>query len=207
MRIITGKARGTALRTLPGENTRPTAAKVKEAIFSALQFDLEGRRFLDLFAGSGQMGLEALSRGAAGATFVDAEKDALDIVKANAEKTRLSPFCRFCLSDYRNFIRKEGARGEKYDLIFIDPPYAARLAADAADRILRASLSKPHTLFIAESEEEDIFEGRPDIAGKFEILRRKTYGRATVTFFRQQETAGAEAANNGMEGGVASDGE
>lgn len=192
MRIITGKARGAVLKTLPGDTTRPTAAKIKEAVFSALQFDLEGRRFLDLFAGSGQMGLEALSRGAASATFVDATKEALDIVKENAEKTRLFPLCRFCLSDYRNFIRKEGARGEKYDLIFIDPPYAARLTADAAERILKASLAKPHTLFIAESEEEDIFGEKPALALSFEILRKKKYGRTTITFFRQKEDGGNE---------------
>ena len=102
MRIITGSARGIALKTLEGEATRPTAEKVKEAVFSALQFDLEGRRFLDLFAGSGQMGLEALSRGASHATFIDASRDAMEVVKANAKKTGFFDRSHFLVSDFRS---------------------------------------------------------------------------------------------------------
>ena len=86
MRIITGSARGTKLYTLEGLETRPTAERTKEAVFSMLQFDLEGREVLDLFAGSGQMGLEAVSRGAASATFVDKSKDAAKIIAQNIEK-------------------------------------------------------------------------------------------------------------------------
>ena len=87
MRIITGKAKGIRLSSLPGDATRPTSERVKEAIFSSLQFDLEGRRALDLFAGSGQLGLEALSRGAASCTFIDAAPEAIAVVKENAKKT------------------------------------------------------------------------------------------------------------------------
>ena len=90
MRIITGKAKGIILKTPAGEATRPTAERVKEAVFSMLQFDIEGRSVLDLFAGSGQMGLEALSRGAQEATFVDKSKEAIKLIKENIEKTRLS---------------------------------------------------------------------------------------------------------------------
>ena len=89
MRIITGSARGATLATLDGEATRPTPAKVKEAVFSSIQFDIEGRRVLDLFAGSGQMGLEALSRGAEKATLVDSSREAIDVIKANAQKIHL----------------------------------------------------------------------------------------------------------------------
>ena len=88
MRIITGSAKGTRLMTLEGENTRPTSERVKESVFSMLQFDIEGRRVLDLFGGSGQMGLEALSRGAAQATIVDASPEAVKIIKTNAQKTK-----------------------------------------------------------------------------------------------------------------------
>ena len=87
MRIITGTARGAVLNTLEGETTRPTPAKVKEALFSSIQFDIEGRSVLDLFAGSGQMGLEALSRGALNATFVDKSRDAVTLIKENLQKT------------------------------------------------------------------------------------------------------------------------
>ena len=102
MRIITGSARGAVLKTLEGERTRPTAEKVKEAVFSALQFDLEGRTFLDLFAGSGQMGLEALSRGARKATFIDESREAMEIVKANAQKTGFFDASHFFVPEKQN---------------------------------------------------------------------------------------------------------
>ena len=89
MRVITGTARGRVLRTLEGEDVRPTTDRVKEAVFSIIQFEIEGRRVLDLFAGSGQLGIEALSRGAASATFVDMSKDSLSTVKYNLEHTKL----------------------------------------------------------------------------------------------------------------------
>ena len=97
MRIITGSAKGRVLATLPGEDTRPTAERTKEAIFSMLQFELEGRKILDLFSGSGQMGLEALSRGAASAVLVDRSRDAVAIIQKNAIATRLNDRCRMLL--------------------------------------------------------------------------------------------------------------
>ena len=105
MRIITGKARGIRLETLQGDATRPTSERAKEAVFSMLQFDIEGREVLDLFAGSGQMGLEAVSRGAASATFVEKSKQAAAVISKNIEKTRLSESCRLLSSDVTDFIR------------------------------------------------------------------------------------------------------
>ena len=186
MRIITGSARGIPLKTLAGEATRPTAEKVKEAVFSAIQFDIEGRSFLDLFAGSGQMGLEALSRGAANATFIDASAEAIAIVKENAKKTGFFEKSHFLISDYRNYLRKAAGR-ESFDLIFIDPPYAEKLAADATERILRAGIAKRGAIFIAESEEDDIFMNAPALAKEFEILKKKKYGRTYITVFRHVE--------------------
>ena len=152
MRIITGKARGKHLETLPGDATRPTSERVKGAIFSSIQFELEGRRVLDLFAGSGQMGLEALSRGAVSVTFADASPDAMAIVKKNATACGFFGDCRYLISDYRNVIRKAG--DAKYDLIFIDPPYAMKAAFDAVTRILEAGLAAPGAIIVAESGEE-----------------------------------------------------
>ncbi len=183
MRIITGKARGVSLKTLEGEATRPTSEKVKEAVFSAIQFDIEGRRFLDLFAGSGQMGLEALSRGASHATFIDASADAIAIAKENAKKTGFFEDAHFLASDYRNYIRK-AAGGDAFDIVFIDPPYAERIAGDAVERLLRASLLKPAALVITESEEEDIFAGREETKALFELLKSKKYGRTWITILR-----------------------
>ena len=105
MRIITGRARGIRLDTLEGEMTRPTTERAKEAIFSRLQFEVEGRRVLDLFAGSGQMGLEALSRGATHAVMVDQSKEAIAIIRKNAERTRLADDCTIVCSDFSDFLR------------------------------------------------------------------------------------------------------
>lgn len=152
MRIITGKARGKQLKTLPGDATRPTSERVKGAIFSSIQFELEGRRVLDLFAGSGQMGLEALSRGAASVTFADASPEAMAIVKENTKSCGFFDDCRYLISDYRNVIRKAG--DAQYDLIFIDPPYAMKAAWDAVSRILEAGLAAPGAIIVTEAGEE-----------------------------------------------------
>ena len=180
MRIITGSARGAVLKTLEGERTRPTAEKVKEAIFSALQFDLEGRSFLDLFAGSGQMGLEALSRGARRAVFIDESREAMDIVKANAKRTGFFEKSHFLVSDYRNYLRKAAGK-ERFDIVFIDPPYAERIAIDAMARVVAAEMVKEGTLFVLESEEDLSGEAVPE---GLTLQRAKKYGRAFVHIFR-----------------------
>ena len=138
MRIITGSARGKRLQTPSGLHTRPTTDRVKESVFSALQFEIEGRAVLDLFAGSGQMGLEALSRGATACTFVDSSKDACDVVRTNAKATRLADRARIVNSDAQRFC--DGCH-ERFDVVFLDPPYAAGLlegALTAAARLLNA---------------------------------------------------------------------
>ncbi len=154
MRIITGKARGVKLATLPGDATRPTSERVKGAIFSSIQFELEGRRALDLFAGSGQMGLEALSRGAVSCTFADASPEAIAIVKENAKRCGFFDCSRFLISDYRNVIRKAAGR-DLYDLIFIDPPYALASAGDAVLRILDSGLADRGAILVVESGAPD----------------------------------------------------
>ena len=120
MRIITGSARGTKLETLEGLETRPTTERVKEAVFSMIQFEIEGRRVLDLFGGSGQMGLEALSRGAQVCTFVDRNPQAVAVIKRNAQKTHLYEKCRVLNADWASFVR--GLRGEQFDVVILDPP-------------------------------------------------------------------------------------
>ena len=134
LRIITGTAKGKKLKTLEGEATRPTSERIKEAIFSAIQFDLEGRCVLDLFAGSGQMGLEALSRGSESVMFTDSAREAMEIVKENARSVGFFDKCRYLVSDYRNYIRKASGK-DKFDLVFIDPPYAMQCSQDAALRL------------------------------------------------------------------------
>ncbi len=180
MRIITGRAKGIRLETLEGEATRPTGERAKEAVFSMLQFDIEGREVLDLYAGSGQMGLEAVSRGAKSATFVEKSRDAARIISQNIEKTRLGEACRLLNSDVSDFIKAfKGKR--KFDIIFIDPPYAMRAAAPTVAALIDADMLKPTSVIVAESGESDIFENASELREKFDILRCAKYGAAHIT--------------------------
>lgn len=187
MRIITGTARGVRLETLAGEETtRPTTERAKEAIFSAIQFEVEGRRVLDLFGGSGQMGLEALSRGARSCMFVDAAEDAIALIKRNAQKTRLADKCRYLISDYRNYLRK--ARGkEEFDLVFLDPPYAMHALPEALARLLEGELVSAHCLFVCESAEPDIFEDNEELAARFAVRKSAKYAHSYVHILTLQE--------------------
>ena len=180
MRIITGRARGMKLDTLEGEMTRPTSERAKMAIFSSLQFELEGRYVLDLFAGSGQMGLEAVSRGAAHAVLVDQSKDAVNIIRKNAEKTRLAEDCTIVCSDFSEFLRQRRGR-DPFDLVFIDPPYGMRACRAAVEAILDNRLLKPHGILVLESGEPDPLGVETPIADRFEVVKTARYGVAYVT--------------------------
>lgn len=181
MRIITGTAKGTKLVTLEGDATRPTSERAKEALFSMIQFDIEGRRVLDLFAGSGQLGLEALSRGAAYCMFTDASADAVAIVRKNIEKTHFGDKTKTSIADYRNFLRKSGGR-EGFDIIFLDPPYASGALTDALLRLYETKLMKRGCLVVCESENEDlrIFEKEPALKAMYNSVRSKHYGRVHI---------------------------
>lgn len=178
MRIITGKAKGKKLFTLEGDATRPTSERIKGAIFSAIQFDIEGRRVLDLFAGSGQMGLEALSRGATGATFIDSSREAMEIVKKNAKVTGFFDNGKYIVSDGANYLRKSAGR-EKYDLVFIDPPYAMNLCKKSVEALLRYDVLRDGAIVVLESGEEEInLEAEPYSA--FEVIKSTSYGKKTA---------------------------
>ena len=180
MRIITGRAKGIKLETLKGDNTRPTAERTKEAVFSMLQFDIEGREVLDLYAGSGQMGLEAVSRGAASATLVDKSKDAVSVIQKNIDKTRLGESCRVFCSDAVDYIRTVKSR-RKFDIVFIDPPYALRAVPQTLAALVNSDLLKVGALVVCESEEADVLENSPDLSKKFEVVKRAKYGVANIT--------------------------
>ena len=121
MRVITGKARGVALKTPAGNTTRPTTDRVKEALFSIIQFDIPGASVLDLFGGTGQLGIEALSRGAASAVFVDEKEDACRLIRENLKRTRLEASANVVCADYEIFLKN---CKESYNIILLDPPYA-----------------------------------------------------------------------------------
>lgn len=202
MRIITGSARGTHLETLEGENTRPTSERFKEALFSMLQFDIEGGRVLDLFGGSGQLGLEALSRGAATAVFIDNVRDAADIIIANARKCKLFDRCRVSSMDSLAYLRSIAGR-ETFDIIFIDPPYAAEVIPDCLRLIADGGILAPGGVVACESgvvgrgapkkrkridEEKEaadmaevLFGGDEALSQRFEVRRNAVYGISRLT--------------------------
>jgi 16S rRNA (guanine(966)-N(2))-methyltransferase RsmD len=192
MRIITGKAKGKKLFTLEGDATRPTSERIKGAIFSAIQFDIEGRRVLDLFAGSGQMGLEALSRGATGATFIDSSREAMEIVKKNAKVTGFFDNGKYIVSDGANYLRKSAGR-EKYDLVFIDPPYAMNLCKKSVEALLRYDVLRDGAIVVLESGKEEInLEAEPYSA--FEVIKSTSYGKKTaVNILLYRKSAKTEA--------------
>ena len=180
MRIITGSAKGTSLYTLPGDATRPTAERVKEAVFSMLQFEVEGMRVLDLFAGSGQMALEALSRGAHFATLCDSSKEAIEIIRKNAEKTRLVGLCDIRNTDALAFLSTSPTA--TYDLVILDPPYALGLIPKALGLLLGRGFLSPNAKIVCESASfEDVFGGDERLALRFSCLRQNKYGVAHVT--------------------------
>ncbi len=207
MRIITGSAKGTNLITLDGEATRPTTEKVKEAVFSALQFELEGRRVLDLFAGSGQMGLEAVSRGAAKATMLDSSRDAVNVIIENAKKTKLFDKCRISVSDFAAFLKGAAGR-EQYDIIILDPPYKEGLIPHALELIMKYDILSDYGVVVCESEvlpsgkarprkpaEREIaetavarsvvFDENAELEAYYRIRRNAEYGRARITLLEK----------------------
>ena len=186
MRIITGSARGVSLFTLPGEATRPTAERTKEAVFSMIQFDIEGRKVLDLFAGSGQLALEALSRGAAEAVLCDNSREAINIIKKNAEKTRLSAKCKIISSDAKTLVERLGE--ERFDIVFLDPPYALKAIPGALSLLLENRRLKKTSIVVCESAQNtDVFGEDDALSEKFDIKKQTRYGAACVTIMSPKE--------------------
>ena len=180
MRVISGSARSIPLLSRDGLDTRPTADRVKEAIFSAIQFEVEGRRVLDLFAGSGQMAIEALSRGAAEAVLVDQSKESISIIKQNLNKTRLADRARVVCSDYMEYLNRSG---ERFDLIFLDPPYREKFLENALKRISEIDILKSGGIIVCERPAD---KALPDDYNAFRRVRDYRYGRTGVTLYRAE---------------------
>jgi len=181
MRVITGTARGRRLGELKGMETRPTTDKVKEGLFNAIQFDVEDARVLDLFAGTGQLGIEALSRGAASCTFVDRRADAAKLVRENLALCGLAPRGQVICGDALSFLA--GNRGP-FDIVFLDPPYAEDLLSQALDALVRFDILARHGIIVAESPAD-----KPPALP--EALRASSrayrYGKILVTVLRRKE--------------------
>ncbi len=181
MRVITGTARGRRLRELEGMETRPTTDRVKEGMFNSIQFDVEGRRVLDLFAGTGQLGIEALSRGAASAVFVEQRRDAAQLIRENLKVTGFTGRARVVQGDAFQFLE---TCGEQFDLIFIDPPYAAGLWENAINAISRFDILANYGIILCEAPVE---REMPVPAPPYTLHRVYRYGRIKVTTYHREE--------------------
>lgn len=177
MRVITGVARGARLKTLEGDHTRPTTERTKEAIFSMIQFDIEGRAVLDLFAGSGQMGIEALSRGARHAVFVENDAAAAAIVKQNLQTARVAEHATLLQRDALDFCRRPSG---KFDIVFLDPPYASGLLESVLPAVATL-LNRGGTVICETAPETEL----PETVGELRLVRDKRYGRSRVRLYRQ----------------------
>ena len=181
MRVITGTARGRRLKELEGMETRPTTDRVKEGLSSAIQFDIEGRKVLDLFAGTGQLGIECLSRGAASAVFVDRRADAVKLIRENLKITGLGENARVVNGEALAFL---ASCGERFDLIFLDPPYGAKLWESALEAISRFDILSNHGIIICESPVE---QAMPELAPPYRVHRTYRYGRIKITTYHREE--------------------
>lgn len=178
MRVITGTARGRRLKELQGMETRPTTDKVKESLFSIIQFDIEGRRVLDLFAGTGQLGIEALSRGAAEAVFVDRRPDAVRLVQENLALCGFTDRARVKSGDALAYLKS----GEKFDLIFLDPPYAADLLEQAFTAIASFDICREHGIIVAESAADKVL---PELPAPYRLYREYRYGKIRLSVYHR----------------------
>jgi 16S rRNA (guanine(966)-N(2))-methyltransferase RsmD len=158
--------------------TRPTTDKVKEGMFSIIQFDIEGRRVLDLFAGTGQLGIEALSRGAAECVFVDRRPDAVELIRENVKLCGLEENARIRKGDSLAYLRS----GEKFDLIFLDPPYASDLLDQALEAIVGFDICRPHGIIVAESAADHTL---PPVQPPYRLYREYRYGKIKLTVYHR----------------------
>ena len=179
MRVITGKARGVQLKTPDGMQTRPTADRVKEALFSIINFDIPGAEVLDLFGGTGQLGIEALSRGAKSAVFVDQSEQACRLIRENLKRTKLEQQARVVRGDYMDYLSR---CRESYDIILLDPPYAEVFLENALKRITEIDILRSGGIIVAERPLEK------ELPWEFEGYTRSKdykYGKILLTIYRK----------------------
>lgn len=180
MRIISGKARGTKLFTLDGLNTRPTLDRVKEPLFSIIQEYVLDSDVLDLFAGSGALGLETLSRGAKSAILCDNSKEAVDIIYKNITKTKLN--AEVINNDFVKTLKR--LDGRQFDIIFLDPPYETNYLEEAINKILELNLLKENGLIIAETDNQEKVEKIKKLDITISDIRK--YGRVILIFLNRK---------------------
>ena len=177
MRVITGKARGVQLKTPDGMLTRPTADRVKEALFSIINFDVPGANVLDLFGGTGQLGIEAMSRGAERCVFVDAREDACKLIKENRKRTKLEG--TVIRSDYMDYLNR---CTEQFSIIFLDPPYAEQYLENAITRITEIDILQTDGIIVTE---RPVGKELPWEFGGYQRSKDYKYGKTLLTIYRR----------------------
>lgn len=182
MRIISGKARGTKLYTLEGENTRPTLDRVKESVFNIIQNEIQDCIFLDLFSGSGAIGLEAISRGAKKAILCDSSKEAISVIEKNMQKTHCEKYIELYCEKY-DFVLKNRIK-EKVDIVYIDPPYKTDFAYKSIVLLLERKLLKEQSIVIIETDQEEVIDDIKQL--DIEIISQRKYGRAHLIFLKKK---------------------
>ena len=184
MRVISGNARGKKLVSLEGMNTRPTLDRVKEALFNIIQFDIEDKDVLDLFAGSGAIGIEAISRGAKSATFCDNSIDAVKIIKTNIENTRSKDKATVINKDCSLALKQLGKENKKFDIIYLDPPYKTDFANKAIEEIINLNLLSKDGIIIVETDDNK--KDETINTKNIKIFDKRKYGRAILIFIRKE---------------------
>lgn len=179
MRVITGKARGVALKTPEGLTTRPTADRVKEALFSIINFDIPNAAVLDLFGGTGQLGIEALSRGAKSAVFVDAGDAPCKLIKENLRRTKLESQGRVVRSDYLQYL---SSCREKFDIVFLDPPYAEVFLENSLKKLSEIDILQTNGIIVCE---RPLGKDLPWEIPGFTRSKDYKYGRTLLTLYRK----------------------
>lgn len=182
MRIITGKAKGCKLKTPPGLNTRPTTDRVKESIFNILSSKTQDAQILDIFAGTGNMGLEALSRHGASAVFVDQNSVSINVIRDNAHHTKLIERATIIKGDVMTALTKFSQQSRKFDLVFCDPPYNKGWAQKVTDFFRCNNLLNRHGVLVMEHDKNDVLDGYE--GELFRLVRSETYGITKISFYQ-----------------------
>lgn len=184
MRIISGTSKGKKLRPLRGQAIRPTSDRVKESIFNILGEEVEGKHVLDLFAGTGNLGIEALSRGAIRAVFVEREKSAIDLIKQNLSHCGFNDRSHIIRGEVERAIPQLRRKGEVFDLIFMDPPYRKGLAQETLEILHAQPVHHEDSILVIEHDRR---EPLPDTVAGWNLVRQRRIGDTVIYFLTPRE--------------------
>lgn len=181
MRVISGSAKGRPLKAVPGMGTRPTTDKVKEAIFSMIGPYFDGGQVLDLFAGTGGLSIEALSRGMDRAVLTDIDKKSIDTIRHNLQAAGLTEQAEIYRNEAARALKALMKREAKFDLVFLDPPYRLKVVQELIEQLDQANMLNPHATIVVEHDAEDVYQ---DPIGRLQWVRRAEYGDTAVTIYK-----------------------